>query len=73
MRFRGTEAPRFMIRDGDPIFDDYLQRRAGNMGIEEVVTAPKSPWQNLYAERMIGSIRRDCLDHAIVLGEKHLR
>jgi hypothetical protein len=71
--FPWDTAPRFMIRDGDSIFDAYFQRRVGNMGIEEVVTAPKSPWQNPYAERMIGSIRRDCLDHVIVLGEKHLR
>ena len=43
------------------------------MGIEEVITAAHSPWQNAYVERLIGSIRRECLDHCIVLGEKHLR
>ena len=43
------------------------------MGIEEVVTAPRSPWQNPYAERLIGSIRRECLDHVIILNERHLR
>jgi transposase InsO family protein len=43
------------------------------MGIEEVVTAPRSPWQNPYAERLVGSVRRECLDHVIVLGECHLR
>jgi putative transposase len=43
------------------------------MGIEEVLTAPRSPWQNPYAERLVGSIRRDCLDHVVVLGERHLR
>jgi putative transposase len=43
------------------------------MGITEVLTAPQSPWQNRFAERLVGSIRRECLDHVIVLGEKHLR
>jgi hypothetical protein len=48
-------------------------KRVKNMGIEEVVSAPRSPWQNPYVERLIGSIRRECLDHVIVLGENHLR
>jgi hypothetical protein len=43
------------------------------MGVEEVVTAPRSPWQNPYVERLIGSVRRECLDHVIVLNERHLR
>ena len=43
------------------------------MGIKEVVTAPRSPWQNAYVERLIGSIRRECLDHIIILNERHLR
>jgi putative transposase len=47
--------------------------RAGEMGITEVLTAAQSPWQNAFVERLIGSIRRECLDHVIVLGEKHLR
>ena len=64
--------PRFMIRDRDSIYDERFKRRLRNMGIEEVVTAPRSPWQNPYVERMIGSIRRECLDHVIVLGERHL-
>jgi len=50
-----------------------LKRRIKSMGIEEVVTAPRSPWQNPFVERIIGSIRRDCLDHIIVLNERHLR
>jgi Integrase core domain len=52
---------------------DVFQRRVASMGIGEVVSAPSSPWQNPYAERLIGSIRRECLNHVIVLGEHHLR
>ena len=66
-------APRFMIRDRDCIFDWHFKRRIRNPGIEEVATTPRSPWQNPYVERLVGSIRRECLDHVIVLGEKHLR
>jgi transposase InsO family protein len=55
------------------IWDDDLQERVKNMGVEEVICAPRSPWQNPYAERLIGSIRRECLDHVIVLNERHLR
>ncbi len=66
-------SPRFLIRDRDGIFGSDFQQRVMNMGIEEVVTAPRSPWQNPYAERIIGSIRRECLDHVIVLNEKHLK
>lgn len=44
-----------------------------SLGIEEVLTAPRSPWQNPYVERLIGSVRRDCLDHVIVLNERHLK
>ena len=71
--FPYDEAPRFLIRDHDAIFGDYFQKRVKAMGIEEVVIAPRAPWQNPYCERLIGSIRRDCLDHVIVLNEAHLR
>ena len=65
--------PKFLIRDRDGIYGSYFRRRVQNMGIREIVTSRKSPWQNPYAERMIGSIRRECLDHVIVFGERHLR
>ncbi len=66
-------APRYLLRDRDAIYGDMVQRRIKSLGIEEVVTAPRSPWQNPFCERVIGSIRRDCLDHVIVLNERHLR
>ena len=70
--FPYEEAPRFLIRDRDGVYGDYFKKRIKDMGIEEVLIAPQSPWQNPYCERMIGSIRRDCLDHVIVLNEAHL-
>ena len=60
------------MRDRDSIFGNSFVRRVESMGIEEVITAPGSPWQNPYCERLIGSIRRECLDHGIVLSERHL-
>ena len=57
----------------DAIYGDDFRRRVAGMGIEEVVSSPSSPWQNPYAERLIGSIRRDCLNHVVVFGEQHLR
>lgn len=66
-------APRFLIRDRDGIYGAFLRKRIGDLGIEEVVTAYRSPWQNPYCERLIGTIRRDCLDHVIVWNEAHLR
>jgi putative transposase len=71
--FPEDAAPRFMIRDRDCIFGDQFRRRVQSLGIEEILTAPRSPWQNPYAERLLGSVRRECLDHVIVLGERHLR
>jgi len=68
----GTE-PRYLLRDRDSIYSDWFGHRVAGLGIKEIVTAPQSPWQNPYAERVIGSIRRECLDHVIVLGENHLR
>ena len=62
-----------MIRDRDRIYGAVLTRRLRAMGIRDKPTAPASPWQNGVAERLIGSVRRECLDHIIVLGEAHLR
>jgi len=71
--FPFDSAPRYLLRDRDAIYGEKVQRRIKSLGIEEVVTAPRSPWQNPYAEHIIGSIRRDCLDHVIVINERHLR
>jgi putative transposase len=71
--FPNDTAPRWLLRDRDAIYGDAFRRRVAGMGITEVITSPSSPWQNPYAERLIGSIRRECLDHVIVLGERHLR
>jgi putative transposase len=71
--FPWDEAPRFLLRDRDRIYSASFRQRLRHMGIEDVVIAPRSPWQNPYVERMIGTIRRECLDHVIVLHEQHLR
>jgi len=71
--FAWNEAPRYMIRDRDRIFGPVVTRRLRAMGIRDRPIAPASPWQNGFAERLIGSIRRECLNHVIVLGELHLR
>jgi transposase InsO family protein len=66
-------APRYMIRDRDRTYGAVVTRRLRAMGIRDKPTAPASPWQNGFAERLIGSIRRECVDHFIILGEAHLR
>src|SRR5712692_5033529 len=71
--FPEDTAPRWLLRDRDAIYGDVFRRRVASMGIGEVVSSPSSPWQNPYAERLIGSLRRECLDHVIVLGDRHLR
>jgi transposase InsO family protein len=71
--FPWNEAPRYMVRDRDRIYGAVVTRRLRAMGIRDKPTAPASPWQNGFAERLIGSIRRECVDHFIVLGEAHLR
>jgi hypothetical protein len=71
--FPENTAPRWLLRDRDAIYGELFGRRVAGMGIGEVVTSPSSPWQNPYVERLIGSIRRECLDHVIVLSETHLR
>jgi len=67
------QAPRYLIRDRDGAYGEIFVRRLRSMGIRDRPTSPRSPWQNGYAERLIGSIRRECVDHIIVLGERHLR
>src|SRR5664279_1695008 len=71
--FPWNEAPPYLIRDRDRIYGAVVTRRLRAMGIRDKPTAPASPWQNGFAERLIGSIRRECVDHFIVLGEAHLR
>jgi transposase InsO family protein len=66
-------APDYLVRDRDRVYGEAFARRLRAMGIRDRPTAPRSPWQNGYAERLIGSIRRECLDHVIVFGERHLR
>jgi putative transposase len=66
-------APRYLLRDRDGIYGNEVRRRIASLCIEEVLTAPRSPWQNPYAERLIGSIRRDCLNHFVILNTRHLR
>ena len=65
--------PRYLMRDRDRIYGAVAMRRIRAMGIRDKPIAPASPWQNGFAERLIGSIRRKCVDHFIVLGEAHLR
>lgn len=67
------QAPRYLIRDRDGAYGEVFIRRVRSMGIRDRPTSPRSPWQNAYAERLIGSIRRECLDHVVVFGERHLR
>src|SRR3982075_485309 len=71
--FPWDDAPKYLIRDRDRIYGAVVTRRLRAMGIRDKPTAPASPWQNGFAERLIGSIRRECLDHIIVFGEAHLR
>jgi putative transposase len=66
-------APRYLLRDRDRIYGETFQGRIKRLNIEDMVTAPRSPWQNPLVERVIGSIRRDSLDHVIVFNESHLR
>jgi len=71
--FPDRDAPRYLMRDRDSIYGDEVRLRISSMGIEELLTAPRSPWQNPYVERLIGSIRRDCLNHFVILNAKHLK
>src|SRR5258708_22455136 len=67
------QIPRYLIRDRDGAYGEIFIRRVRSIGIRDRPTSPRSPWQNAYAERLIGSIRRECLDHIVVFGERHLR
>jgi putative transposase len=71
--FPFDQVPRYLLRDSDKIFGDTFREQVKDMKIEEVLSAPRSPWQRAYVERVIGSIRRECLDHVIVFGESSLR
>jgi putative transposase len=71
--FPDETEPRFLLRDRDQIYGEEFCRRVVGMKIEEVITTARSPWQNAFVERMIGSIRRECLVHVIVFDENHLR
>jgi transposase InsO family protein len=67
------QVPRYLIRDRDGAYGDVFIRRLRSMGIRDRPASPRSPWQNGFVERLIGSIRRECLDHVVVFGERHLR
>ena len=71
--FPWDEAPDYLIRDRDGSYGQAVAKRLAAMGIRDHPTAPRSPWQNGHAERLIGSIRSECLDHIVVFGEAHLR
>jgi putative transposase len=71
--FPFDQLPRYLLRDRDAIFGNAFQRQVRDMGIQEVLCTPRSPWQRAYVERMIGSIRRECLDHVLVFHETSLR
>ena len=71
--FPNDTAPSYLLRDRDAVYGDAFRQRVKGMGIGEVLTAPSSPWQNPFVERLIGSVRRECLDHVLVLSEPHLR
>jgi transposase InsO family protein len=67
------QAPQYLIRDRDRAYGAAVTRRVRALGIRDRPTSPRSPWQNAYVERLIGSVRRECVDHVVVLGERHLR
>jgi transposase InsO family protein len=71
--FPDDTAPAYLLRDRDTIYGHAFRQRVKGMQIREILTAPRSPWQNPFAERLIGSVRRECLDHVLVLSERHLR
>jgi len=71
--FPEDNVPHYLVRDRDGIYGEHFRSRVEGIGIEQIPIAPKSPWQNCYVERVIGSIRRECLNHIIVVNDQHLR
>jgi putative transposase len=71
--FPDDTAPTYLLRDRDSVYSDEFVRRIKGMAIRQVLTAPRAPWQNPFVERVIGSIRRECLDHFLILSDTHLR
>ena len=71
--FPWSDAPDYLIRDNDPVFNGFVRRKMRHIGIRDRPTALYSPWQNGYSERINGTLRRECLDHILILGEAHLR
>ena len=71
--FPWDPAPQYLLRDRDKTYGASFRHRVHSLGMQEVLTAPRSPWQNPYVERLIGSIRRECVDHIIVFNEMHLK
>jgi putative transposase len=71
--FPWDPAPKYLLRDRDKTFGANFRKRVHSLGIQEVLTAPRSPWQNPYVERIIGSIRRECIDHIIIFNALHLK
>jgi transposase InsO family protein len=70
--FPFVAAPNYLLRDRDAIYGEEFKRRVGNLGMEELKIAPRSPWQNPYVERMIGTLRHECLDHMLIFNEGQL-
>src|SRR5262249_35793010 len=71
--FQWNTAPTYLVRDNDGAYGQAFTRRLRSMGIRDRPTSPRSPWPNPYAERLIGTLRRECLDHVLIFGERHLR
>ena len=71
--FPEDSVPKYLLRDRDSIYGAFFRSRVKNMGINEVISAPQSPWQNPFVERLIGSIKRECSDHIVVLSKTHLK
>ena len=71
--FPWDPAPKYLLRDRDKIYGASFHPRVHSLGMQEVLTAPRSPWQNPYVERLIGLIRRGCIDHFIIFSELHLK